>query len=1067
MGTAFGVLGPLVIRDAAGSAVPLGGQKARELLAALLLQRGQMVFVDTLVASLWGDEPSTGASTTLRTYVGQVRRILETAGVAATLRTVSGGYCLDVDADDVDAERFESLLRMGQKATAQGDCEEAEAFLSDALGLWRGEVLADLGRPDFAMAATARLEELRLVAWEGWVDAQLALGRHRSVVTRVQALVDEHPFRERFAAQLMLALYRSGRQAEALAVSSATRLRLADELGLDPGPELRELETSMLRQNPRLDVDTGSDLDAIERWLGAAPLVDQPPDAGAEAGAAEPLRRLNLLEREHERSIMLHALNGAAAGRGAGVAVSGEAGTGKTTLLQVSCADGPRLRLLRGGCDPLSTPRPFGPFRDFAEDAGLTMLMSGDAALLSQICEETYAALRSEPTVLAVEDIHWIDAASVDVLRFLARRVPTMPLALLLTYRDHEIGPRHPARPLLGDLARLERHTMLSLKPLSVDGVHALVQGSALDPERVHQLTGGNPFFVTEVVKEPEGPLPATVRDAVLSHTVDVTPEDFEVLQLVATAPDRLDERVLPALDVDLSSLRRLEGTGLLSRARGGLAYRHELARQAIESTIPVGGAPRLHSQVLEALEHLDLHEPVLLTHHAVAARDSGRALQYAGAAADEASRAGAHTEAAAFLEIALAHLQPTATAERAELLQRLSFEQYLTSRLAEALDNVRSTIPLWQQVGNHAGLATAHETSAVFEYYNARRAPAEAHADQAADIAVGSGAVLQQGMARATRGFLAYLRNDLEVAAACSLDAVGIARTTDDRLLALRGEMVGTLARLASGDDGARSPLEEEIGVALAHGWDELASTGYSQLSSLDVEHRRLRAAGRVLEESLPFAIRCDIPICRHWQTAVRSRVWFHQGEWDAALADVDDVLGKDGMPLARMWPLMIADLVPLRRGERSETGSALESAWDLCTSIDEPLRRLSVLSALAEVMWMTGQADERVSGEGVRDVELLADTPGAEWAVGELATWLARLRLVPEAPVPVAEPYRLAFSGQHAEAAGWWRRIGDPFTEALTLSDSPDARLQVRAVAQLHELGAKGTADRLTARR
>lgn len=1073
MGTAFGVLGPLAVCDAAGAAVPLGGQKARELLAALLLHRGQLVFVDTLVGSLWGDEPSTGAATTLRTYVGQVRRILETSGATAALRTGPGGYCLDVDADDVDAERFEALLRAGQKAAVEGDREEAEVLLSDALGLWRGEVLADLGRPDFAVAATARLDELRLVAWEGWVDAQLALGRHRTVITRIQALVDEHPFRERFAAQLMLALYRSGRQAEALAVSSATRSRLADELGLDPGPELRELETSMLRQHPRLDAESGAGVDVIERWLGAGSSTDQPPDSGAgadagtESAAVEPLPRLDLLEREHERALLSQVLRGAAAGRGSAVSVSGGAGTGKTTLLRVTCDDGPRMRSLRGGCDPLSTPRPFGPFRDLAEDAGLTTLLSGDAALLSQICEETYAALRSEPTVLAVEDIHWIDAASVDVLRFLARRIHTMPLALLVTYRDHEIGARHPARPLLGDLARLDRHAMLGLKPLSVDGVHALVQGSALDPARVHRLTGGNPFFVTEVAKEPDGPLPATVRDAVLSHTVDVTPEDFEVLQLVATAPDRLDERVLPALDVDLSSLRRLEGTGLLSRTRGGLAYRHELARQAIESTIPGGGVPRLHSQVLEALEGLSVQEPVILTHHAVAARDYRRAVHYAGTAAEEASRAGAHTEAAAFLEIALAHLQPAATGERAELLHRLSFEQYLTSRLAEALDNVRSTIPLWQQMGDPAGLATAHETSAVFEYYNARRAPAEAHADEAAEIAVGSGAVLQEGMARATRGFLAYLRSDLEVATACSLDAVGIARTTDDRLLALRAEMVGTLARLASGDDGARGRLEDEIGSALANGWDELASTGYSQLSSLDVEHRRLRAAGRVLEESLPFAIRCDIPICRHWQTAVRSRVWFHQGQWDAALDDVAHVLGQDGMPLARMWPLVITDLVPLRRGESSASGAALESAWDLCASIDEPLRRLSVLSALAEVMWMTGQPDDRVTGEGVRDVERLAPTLGADWAVGELATWLARLRLLREAPAPIAEPYRLAFSGQHSKAAQWWQRNGDSFTAALTLSDSSDPDLHARAIEQLNELGARGTAARLLAPR
>ena len=288
----------------------------------------------------------------------------------------------------------------------------------------------------------------------------------------------------------------------------------------------------------------------------------------------------------------------------------------------------------------------------------------------------------------------------------------------------------------------------------------------------------------------------------------------------------------------------------------------------------------------------------MILAHHAVAARDAERAVRYARAAAEQASRAGAHTEAAAFLEIALEHLRATAPVERAELLHRLSFEQYMTSRLAEALDTVRATIPLWQQLGDHAGLATALESTAIFEYYNARRGRAEAHADEAAGIAVDSGAVLQQGTSRATRGFLAYLRSDLDLATACSLDAAAIARTTDDRLLALRADMVGTLARLAAGDEAARDRLGDQIDAARANGWDELASTGYSQLSSLDVEHRRLRSAQRVLEESLPFAIRCDIPICRHWQTAVRSRVRFGLGQWDAALEDVGLEKSIDQMP-------------------------------------------------------------------------------------------------------------------------------------------------------------------------
>jgi hypothetical protein len=360
--------------------------------------------------------------------------------------------------------------------------------------------------------------------------------------------------------------------------------------------------------------------------------------------------------------------------------------------------------------------------------------------------------------------------------------------------------------------------------------------------------------------------------------------------------------------------------------------------------------------------------------------------------------------------------------------------------------------------------LAAAHDRTAVLEYYNARRADAEAHADQAVRIARDSGDRLEHGVAMATRGFLAYLRNDLELAAGCATEATALARSTGNGLMVLRGELVAALARLADDDDdGARDDVLSLISEACGKGFDELASTGYSQLAYCDVEHRRLAEAGRVLEDSLPFATRREIPICAHWQTGLRARVRFGHGLWDAALEDVGSVLGQSGMPLTRLWSFLVAGLVPLRRGQHVSWRASLDDAWRLSLSVDEPVRRLAVLSALAEAMWFTGTPDERVTVEGVRDVEQLARAPGSRWAVGELSTWLARLHLLREVPDPLPEPYRLAFAGRHADAAAWWRRNGEPYAEALTWSDATDADHVGRAIALLDGLGARGTVDRL----
>ena len=220
------------------------------------------------------------------------------------------------------------------------------------------------------------------------------------------------------------------------------------------------------------------------------------------------------------------------------------------------------------------------------------------------------------------------------------------------------------------------------------------------------------------------------------------------------------------------------------------------------------------------------------------------------------------------------------------------------------------------------------------------------------------------------------------------------------------------------------------------------------------------------MLDTSLPFAVERDIPICEFWQTGIRSRLRLAQGRWSAALEDAGQVLEEDGMPLARVWPLVVAGLVPLRCGETGDldaTDDPLERAWELIGHIDEPLRRLAVLAALAERMWMTGDDDPRVVDEAVREVKVLADCPGTEWAPGELACWLRRLGLHDASPPQVAEPYRLAFASEHEEAAAWWRQAGEPFAEAMALADSPLPDLRVRGVALLDGLGATRSADRL----
>jgi predicted ATPase/DNA-binding SARP family transcriptional activator len=248
----FGLLGPLTV-SREGTELTLGGPKQRALLAILLLDANQAVTADRLIDALWGDHPPDTAKNTLQVYVSQLRKLLP----AGALERVSAGYRLVVPPDALDLARFEELAQQGRAALGIGDAATAAQALGAALALWRGPALADLALEEFAQAEAARLEELRLAVLEDRIEADLALGRHGPLVAELEHLVVENPFRERLRAQLMLALYRSGRQAEALAVYQRTRRTLVDELGIEPGESLRQLEQAILAHDPSLDAPAG------------------------------------------------------------------------------------------------------------------------------------------------------------------------------------------------------------------------------------------------------------------------------------------------------------------------------------------------------------------------------------------------------------------------------------------------------------------------------------------------------------------------------------------------------------------------------------------------------------------------------------------------------------------------------------------------------------------------------------------------------------------------------------------------------------------------------------------
>jgi DNA-binding CsgD family transcriptional regulator len=762
---------------------------------------------------------------------------------------------------------------------------------------------------------------------------------------------------------------------------------------------------------------------------------------------------VELVEREPQLEHLRAALERSRI-QGCVVAVAGEAGAGKSALVRVATSGQQWARVARGLCDPLDTPRPLGPVRDVLTDLGV--VVGPDPGPPAPLGERLLAAAGCEPTVIVIEDAQWVDEASIEVLRFVTRRVEPLPVVVVLTYRDGEIGPDHALRPLLGDIARLDVGSTIGLRGLSIDAIRSLLRETPLDPVSVLALTAGNPFFVTEIARHPGEALPTSVRDAVLASTSALDGADLEALQVIATAPDALDDRLLPALGIDVPQLRRLEATGLLTRSRRGVGYRHELARLAVEGAAAPGVVGGLHVRVLDALEGLAGVSPAVLAHHAHAAGDHVRTREHAERAATEAAGTGSHREAVAFLELAVAHAGDDPVA-RADLLERLSFQQYMVSRLPEAVVAITEAARLWAEARDEDGVAAAHNRRALIEYYSARRAGAE----RFIQLALTRPSAPTTGDARALELLLALRRNDAEAASAGQRVTRALAVQHDDEELLMRSEILGAAVDLLPGTDPTvRERLLVLAEDAAARLFDETASTGWSQLAAIDVEHRRFREAEDLLERSLPFTVERDIPICEQWQTGVRSRLQLERGRWEAGLEDARTVLAG-GAPIASLWPHLVTALVALRRGEAPEgAGEHLERAWELADQMDEPLARMAVVSAVAERAWLLDTDDERL-GWGPTLLRESRSLPGVQWSAGHLAVWLRRLGR-DHGDVRVAAPFALLLEGRAAEAAEQWRSLGAPYERALALVESPDEEVATGALGDLERMGAWATADR-----
>jgi DNA-binding CsgD family transcriptional regulator/tetratricopeptide (TPR) repeat protein/GTPase SAR1 family protein len=772
---------------------------------------------------------------------------------------------------------------------------------------------------------------------------------------------------------------------------------------------------------------------------------------------------VKLTERDHELGELRVRADDARNGRGRMVLLCGESGAGKTSLVEAFVEQWVRdERVLWGVCDPLPTPRPLGPIHDLAHrlaPATRAVLEQGDQPY------EFFAAisddLRTAPSVFVLDDLHWADQGTIDLLRFVLRRVSQTRSLVIGMLRDDEVGATHPMRALLGDIARSARADSLAMPALSVQAVQGLVGARRVDPVWLHRVTAGNAFFVCEMLDHHGDDLPTTVRDAVLARTSELDPAAWDLLNLLTCSPGAIPDHLLADLGVTLPASRALVDAGLIRRSSRGVAFRHDLCRLAIRSVIPPGAEPRLHQRLTDAYESTNHIDPAVLTHHALGTKDVGRIRRYASEAGATAARSGAHTQACEFFTIALEQGDPLDQRNEAELLEQLAWEFYLTDRLDDAITACHRAMRIRQDLDELAAVSANHHSLAVYQWYNAHRDLSESHAAQAMTVldekTEDADQLVQLGHAFAMQAYLAGQASDLDRAMPLIARAHQIAEATGDSELSIRVRLIENYGVILTGDVSGRDEILAILNSGPKH-IDELYSGGWSNITYLDVEQRRLDVAAELLDVSIPLMLEHDLPICRVWQIGSRARLQLMVGEWDDAAADADRLLEFPSAPLARTWPSLIRAVVDMRRNGKGS--SCLDDAWDLACRFSEPMRTLPVAAAIVELCWITGESDDRTA----ECRELLTGGPitGLEWSRGELAVWLRRLGDSVDV-VGVAEPYRVLLDGGYEAAADDFHRRSMPYDAALALVDSGDPALAARALDILDRLGADAVAGKV----
>jgi DNA-binding CsgD family transcriptional regulator len=768
-----------------------------------------------------------------------------------------------------------------------------------------------------------------------------------------------------------------------------------------------------------------------------------------------------LIEREQELALLADLLDSVAmTGNGHLVLIGGEAGVGKTSLVRsvVAATD---ISCFAGACDSLFTPRPLGPLLDIAETArdGLAELIDAGATP-HEVASALLRELREHrATILVLEDMHWADEATLDVFGILAGRVLSVPALVLVTYRDDELDRRHPLRLVLGGLATRDAITRVSLSPLSAEAVTTLAAPTSVDPVELHRTTGGNPFYVTEVLAGETTDIPPTVRDAVHARVGRLSVEARELLDAAAVLPPPVELPLLEAVAGEkIGALEKCLAAGLVTEQGGRLAFRHELARIAVEDALPPNSRAALHRAALAAHQAAATPDLARLAHHAEAAGEAEAVLRFAPAAAEHAASVSAHREAVAQYERALRFADALPAADRAMLLDACIIEY-------RAIGEFRRAIALSREAADEHARAgdTRKQAAELCQLAWLTSFVVAGSIGQAEELLHEAITMLEREPdapellgAFGVRSAICLVQNDREGV----FEWTGRARAFAERLglsVPRYVEVHRAGIDFGRGSEAARFPLEQAAARAIREHDDDNVGLAYGLLVLGSVRSRRHDLAESYIRAGRDFCTKHDLnghlPYIDAWQAVLD----LQRGHWADAEEAAQRLLAQGGVGPATALSLQTMARLRARRGQDGRV-EAVEAARERAERSGALWLRAPAGSTAAEAAWLAGRTDDvpRLTDAVWEGVVAVHET----WVAGELAVWRRRAGIADSIPDWIPDPYARELAGDALGAAALWDELGCPYEAALARADSDGEDALRLALDQLRELGAEPAA-------